>query len=295
MKITHSLFALENYSIVKISGDNSANFLQGQFTCDVTQVNEHKSSLGALCNPQGRILAVFTLFKRGSEFFCLLSSSLVSHFINHLSKFAAFSKVTLNDITADFFLYGYTGEQNSDWFDAGIPLPNEVRASAELLICHLPGRTPRYLIWSDKAQDSAKITAPEEVNTQRLSWKLVDILSGHATIYPQTIATVTPHMLNLHHLEAVSFSKGCYVGQEIVARTHYLGKSKRHLHHAEINSNVQLDPGELIFAGDQEVGILMDSVVIDSTTFLLIVIQDPMDRMLTLRKHPLIINASPLS
>lgn len=273
---------LINWRLVKITGANAESFLQGQLTCDVTEITEKKCALGALCNHQGRVLAILTLFKKQQDYFCLLPNLVHEKVIDHLSKFAVFSKVHLEDVTANFFLYGCLVEDSlRDIFPEFPENDHDVVAQEQLTLVKFPGISPRYLICSQVKLDHKTITQND------WAWKLISISSGYASIYTQTMGTVTPHMLNLPLLGAVSFDKGCYVGQEIVARTHYLGKSKRHLCQANILANVEIEPGELVFSGEQEAGIVMDSIIVHSTTLLLAVLAEPLDKSFTVKGYDL--------
>lgn len=277
---------LSTLGVIKIVGDQAETFLQGQFTCDVTQVTSSRGSLGALCNHQGRVLAVFWLLKKNDDYYCILPHSLITDFIQHLSKFAVFSKVTLEALNTDYFLYGCVGAASRELllkqYDQ-IPSESfEVIACDQDLLVQIPAASSRYLVLRRTP------LIAEEINNQDLSWKSLNIISGQAMIYPETKGIVTPHMLNLHQLDAVSFNKGCYVGQEIIARTHYLGKSKRHLCQAKIQAIVNLQPGSQIIAEGQEVGVLLESVTLEETTYLLAVIQDPLDRSFSIQGHDLL-------
>jgi tRNA-modifying protein YgfZ len=263
---------LKNTALIKVSGVDSTHFLQGQFTCDMSQVSEKKATLGALCSHQGRVLAIFYLFKKQEAYYCFLPTDMSDLFITHLSKFAQFSQVTLENISDDYFIYGCCGKACTSLlapaFKAIPTQPYEQSIENNRLLSLLPGSLPRYLIFGNKPL-TAKATT-----SNNIKWRLSGILSGYATIYTTTSGLVTPHMLNLDALDAISFNKGCYVGQEIIARTHYRGKSKRHLYRAEISQDVALTPGEKIYEGDQEVGLVMDAASVDNITIMLAVLQD---------------------
>jgi tRNA-modifying protein YgfZ len=264
--VSSTFYPLNHLGIVKISGEKAGEFLQGQFTCDIQQVTEQKGSLGALCSHQGRILAIFYILVKANEYFCVLTESLVPSFIQHLEKFAIFSKVALEDVTKRYFLYGRKDEEL-------LAEPYTISRQGEDLNLQLPGAFPRGLILSSQASENFFEGSVTE-------WKLMDINMGFTFIYPKTQGLVTPHMLNLPLLGAVSLNKGCYVGQEIIARTHYLGKSKRHLCQGEIQSEANLLPGDIIHSDGSEAGIIMDSVISKGKTHFLAVLQEPLDREL---------------
>jgi folate-binding protein YgfZ len=104
-------------------------------------------------------------------------------------------------------------------------------------------------------------------------WRLFNIQQGIPTIYPQTNEMFTPHMLNLPELGAVSFNKGCYLGQEVIARTEYLGKSKRQMFQKEIISNKTLSPGEEVYnEASEKIGIIVDAVKTDINKYLALIV-----------------------
>src|SRR5262249_51229200 len=91
------------------------------------------------------------------------------------------------------------------------------------------------------------------------SWKLENIMAGIPTIYPQTSELFTPHMINYHLINGVSFNKGCFVGQEVIARTQHLGKLKRHMYRLQVISDKRPEPGDPVFSREQEVGTVVDA------------------------------------
>ncbi len=252
------MIELTTFSLIKVAGENAPSFLQGQLTCDVTQVFDDNSIIGAICNHQGRILAIFNLFKFEHEFHFLIPKELTREFIKHLKKYAVFSKVSLMDVTNDFYRYGYLGD----------PLPNHLKKQGTFPY-KMMGATARYLVIS---RNTLEVTKDEKC------WRYTNILSGWPTIYIETVGKLTPHMINLPILGGVSFKKGCYVGQEIIARTQYLGKSKRHLCLAEMSGEILVQPGMVLYSNDQEAGLVVDSVSIEDVTYLQAVLHDPIDR-----------------
>lgn len=265
---------LPNWSVIKISGLEVENFLQGQLTCDVNTVSEGQASLASLCNHQGRVQAVFLLFKKNNDFYALLPSSISEHFINHLNKFAVFSKTLLMDVTASYSLIAFLGDEVEILIESYFPnLPSQayqVITENDFTLCKLPGVTSCYLAWGPVEQENRFVNLASE----NLLWQVTSILSAWPFIDDQTMSAVTPHMLNLHNLNAISFNKGCYVGQEIVARTHYLGKAKRQLYLLTFENNSPINSGDLVTVASQEVGIIINSVTYKASNFALAVIQE---------------------
>lgn len=251
---TSALIPLTDLGVVKVSGQEAGNFLQGQLTCDISKIAD-QAQLGALCNHQGRVLAIFYLIKESADYFCFLPREIIAFFVSHLMKFAVFSRVLVEDVSENYFVHGAFDEQ-------------DMVTPAHAQIHLLPGAEKRFLVWGPTTVQLAVTSASAP------AWKLANMLSGLSQIYLQTIGLVTPHMLNLHLLDAISFTKGCYVGQEIIARTHYLGKSKRSLYMATTSVATQILPGDVVYANGQECGWVIDILEMDEHQILQVVIQD---------------------
>ena len=160
--------------LLKVAGPDAKKLLQGQLTCNLDDVSSTNSTLGAHCNPQGRVISLFRLFMHQNAYYLYMPKSLVATALAALKKYAVFYKVELTD-------------------------------------------------------------ASEEIKTLQTRLEpYADIAKGIPAIYPATSGKFLPHDLNLPNLHAVSFDKGCYTGQEIIARMHYRGTPKNHLYYAEI-------------------------------------------------------------
>jgi folate-binding protein YgfZ len=256
------------WECISVSGQDAEKFLQGQITCDVTQVTITKSSLGAICNHQGRVLATFYICKVQDSFWLLLPHNMVNYVILHLSKYAVFSRVSLEEYKdiACLGIFGLDAAKLLQKDFREVPV-TEYQTSCfddNSVIFSYPGCVPGFIVAGPQQvlQNWQKEFCDEFVIANTSAWELMTIQSGIPFIQPETIGIVTPHMLNLHLLNAVSFAKGCYVGQEIIARTHYLGKSKRHLLKAQINCEQQMPrpkPGDTLYCKQQEMGVIINA------------------------------------
>lgn len=234
-----------DYTHIQISGADAAKLLQGQLTCDINKITQKNGLFGAHCNPQGRILYLFYLSQINDHYYVTLPKNMLEIAFNALKKYAVFFKVTLSKVD-DWVTMGY---QQSDEL---IP----IHFSSKIT---LPSKTGRFIA----------LFAKEEINKIKLSlncpktWQLDNIKDCIPMIYPETSGKLLPHDLNLPELGAVDFKKGCYTGQEIIARMHYRGKLKNHLYHAQIISMLPILPGSLIYTEDhhqkKEIGIVLES------------------------------------
>lgn len=249
---------LDNNAVLKVSGDNAQDFLQGQLTCDMREIAAGKSSFAAYCNNKGRVLAVMHVFKHLQDFYLALPNDYASKILKLLNKYAPFSRVKV-ELKKPFTQHiGIIGE-----------LTFEINNNHAVAL-KLPGDTTRYDIFCDEAT-FAQLTT-KAIQTDSNTWLLEDIKTKIPHISEQTYASFTPHMLNLPELGAVSFSKGCYIGQEVIARTEHLGKAKRGLRHLQLPIDSKIAPGEALMQQDTEIGSAVQIVKTTQHTELLAVV-----------------------
>lgn len=243
--------------MIAVEGLDREAFLQGQVTADVRALSATKASAAALCDIKGRVQATFILMKQEDRYYLIVPLENLSNTLSRLKKYALFSKVTLSDVS-------------SHWYFSAVEKPTP--PSAEILTLHqqgfvssltLPGDHARLLLLS---QDQTLLeTAADEkskagfTEDSEAAWQLANIKARWASILPATTALFTPQMLALEKQGGVSFSKGCYLGQEIIARTEHLGKLKRHLYLIEFSAGLLIKPGDWIeTAAHEEVGTLIN-------------------------------------
>ena len=229
------------YGIVKISGGDSMRFLQGQLTCDVAQATEQNAIYGCYCNIKGRVEFNFWLFKYQNDYYLRVVKSLVKYAIQELHKYAVFSKIQVTESKFAFNHYGILGAVNQVLSEVKLPIIylnytklgvqnlHEIFVQDELVITH------DLAYWHE----------------QLISHKIPEI-------HLETKGCFLPHNINLCKLQAVSFTKGCYKGQEIVARMEYLGKIKYGLSVVNLVTslampNIQLKLGEDIYDKDNQI------------------------------------------
>ena len=197
---------LSQYRLIEIAGVDAEKYLQGQLTCDVSKLSVGEQTITAHCDPKGKMSELFRLFRAGeTQFFAIILQDLLPEALTQLKKYAVFSKVTFTE--QDTAIYGTT---SADVFANFCK-----KASA----CTLEGEQKRYLLWGDIAL---------ETNGEAFLWDLIDIQEGVPLLYKANQFELIPQAANLQQLErAISFSKGCYIGQETVARAKFRGANKR--------------------------------------------------------------------
>lgn len=254
-KITrNSYIDLTDLGLIRISGEDAKSFLQGQLTCDLEEISTKQSRLGAHCDVKGRIIAIFRLFFYQNEYFFLLPCSILPLLLSSLQKYAAFSKVNLTEVSNDWQKIGLCGPTIKGFLEKkGLYTAKKNGASefAHKLNLSLPEVQPRTILLASVTDSICFIDEQFEQHSLN-HWHLLDIMAGIPTIYPETSGQFTPHQLNFHEIGGISFNKGCYIGQEIIARTHYLGRSKSRLYRVSFSSHNLFLPGTVLLDTDQK-------------------------------------------
>lgn len=236
--------ALDDFGLIKIGGLDALKFLQGQLSCDLNLLNETQSSLGCCCDRKGRVLFSFRIYRKDQEYYLYLPKSMLENALQHLQKYVIIAKVSLSLHETKFF--GFYGKDCLSWLSNQFPnVPIQFGAMQhienETLIC-VGEKTSRYLLITNRSFELTQSNNDE--------WNFLELQQGLVTIYPETQALFIPQMLDYEKWGAVSFNKGCYVGQEIVARTQHLGKLKRHLH--RLDSAKFMKRGEAVLNAENE-------------------------------------------
>lgn len=260
MALTGTVFADLSYlGVLAVRGKDAATFLQGQFTNDVVNLDSSHSQLNGTCSPKGRLLATFRVLRDEQGFLLSLPHSLLESFTKRLQMFIMRSAVTLEEVSDQIIRLGVSGSAASTELSALIAtLPtavDRVVRSDDYTIAMIPGIQPRYEVMGplsamQKLWDGLNVRGAP-IGTA--AWQLLDILAGLPIITPETADAFVPQMVNLQLVGGVSFKKGCYTGQEVVARMQYLGKLKRQMYLARVRSDAAPLPGSDLFsAADQE-------------------------------------------
>ena len=246
-------------AVLTVSGADAALLLQGQITCNVNDITETQSSLGALCNPKGRAIAIFLLVKTDDAFLMILPAELLEPVKKRLQMYVLRSAVSLTDSSDKYCLIGL----NDPKAEAG-PLFGTSRQ--DLITVKFSATHSRYLVIAetDKAIALWSERVGQDFQPQSSDhWRYLDILAGIPWLTTATSEEFIPQMLNLDQLGGISFNKGCYTGQEIVARTHYLGKAKRALFLAECDTPFAPTPNSTLIddsaGAEQAVGKVLQA------------------------------------
>jgi len=257
---------LTHEGVLAVRGSDAGKFLQGQLTCNINYLSEDHASLGARCMVKGRMQSSFRILPEGNGYLLAMAGELLEAQLADLKKYAVFSKATLSDDSAAWVRFGL---QHGDAAlqALGLALPDSSGATVrhEGLIA-IRASVGRAELWAPAAQADAvreKLAATLAEGTLN-DWLLGQVRAGIGQVMGPTRELFIPQMINLQAVDGVSFKKGCYTGQEIVARMQYLGKLKRRQYRLALEQAEQPAPGAEIFSPTH--GSSVGEVVIAAST-----------------------------
>lgn len=279
--------SLASLGAVRVHGEDAESFLNAQLSNTVPEPDKPRSHLAAWCDAKGRTLAVFRVLRTAeSTFLLILPAELIPALIPRLRMFVLRARVEITDISGDTTLLGVFGDAARTLGDAHA-LPSEPGGTAEVAdatIIRLPAPTPRYLAAGGEslADRLAAVSALDENE-----WTLAEIRAGLPEITVATQGEFVPQMLNLHWIGGIDFHKGCYPGQEVVARLQFRGQLKRRVYRASVDADAV--PGDTVNGNNANEGmVLRVAVTPEGERELLAVIRvDAASETLTVRGRPL--------
>jgi folate-binding protein YgfZ len=268
--VTGLVFAdLGHLGVISVHGKDATAFLQGQLSNDVNLVDESHSQLSAYCTPKGRILGLFRLFRRDDTFYLRLPLGTLDAVLERLRRYVLRAEVTLEDATDNFIRIGVTGKEAAEELSSAIGRMPEQEGTAlkmqDLSVLRVPGVHPRFEVYALSFDAAKRLWDTLNVRGAPVglaAWQLTEIQAGLPNVYANTAEQFIPQMLNLQLLDGVSFRKGCYPGQEIVARTQYLGALKRRMYAGRIAAGARPSPGDALYTTDdstQAAGQVVDA------------------------------------
>ncbi|HDZ46824.1 hypothetical protein LCGC14_0120730 [marine sediment metagenome] len=248
---------LTHLAALDVKGADAEKFLQGQTSAQVSLANGLFAPLTCFCTPKGRMLANAQLLRLGDDHFrLLLSTTLIDSLANHLKKFAAFYRAELLPQPGVIFV-GANDDAQTLADQLGLALPQQPAThttNADACVLRYPGETPRWLFCFE-AESNGSVAAAKDDEASRSAWQLEDIRSGLAWVTDAQQDHFLPQMLNWEALGGISFKKGCYTGQEVVARAHFRGQVKKRLMRASVKSTALAEIGASLVNGeDKSVG-----------------------------------------
>ncbi|MCU7800111.1 MAG: folate-binding protein [gamma proteobacterium symbiont of Lucinoma myriamae] len=246
--------------VIAVSGDDSKTFLQGQLTNDINAITPEISQLSGLCTPKGRLKAQFSIFSDSNKLYLQLPFPLIEETLKRLKMFVMMSKVDLVDVSDSLIKIGIYGTKaESCLLENGFSIPDEVNSVTQhndMQLIRLHGDKPRFecVGTSDAIQNLFESLHKDARYLNTEHWKLLDIYAGIPNVFTSSRELFIPQMLNLQVLDGINFKKGCYTGQEIVARMQYLGKLKRRMYRAHFDAQTLPAAGDLLYSKTSKSG-----------------------------------------
>ncbi len=250
-----ALVPLSHFGLIRFSGEETAAFLHGQLSSDVKQLGPNRAQYSTYSTPKGRMLASLLVLADGEDRLLMLPRALLPTIQKRLSMYVLRSKTKASDISADTVLLGLCGAQAAGVAkQLGGSLPTEALQKVDLPAGWLLKLDEgRFLLGIAAAQAETiwqVLLAAGASPAGAAAWTLADIRAGITWVLPATQEAFVPQMANMELIGAVNFKKGCYPGQEIVARTQYLGKLKRRALRVQASSPMQA--GESVFSPEMQ-------------------------------------------
>ena len=254
--------ALDDLGAVRIAGADVVRFLQGQLSNDLGRVSVQRSALAGLHNPQGRTIALLRIVQLApDDFLAVLPRELTTNVAGRLARYVLRAKVKVTDESQGWRISGLiacglggTAELHSPEAAAAAlaaypgTAGEQARVGEAVVVC-MGERPARWLLLTPAAEEQAGGGAsdtglPQSVPARRDVWSQLDIIAGLPQVYPATSEEFVAQMLNLDLVGAIAFDKGCYTGQEVIARAHYRGRVKRRLQRFRSSGPLDLKPGD---------------------------------------------------
>ena len=251
------LTSLTHQALLKVSGSEAQTFLQAQLTSDIKDVSENKAQLSSYCDPKGNVLAIFMVFKYQGDFYLSFDASLAESIQKRLQMFILRSDVQLENVSNSLIQIGFAGEFAD--LDIQRRLDTKVKAVFEadmskdetmqnVLIVKVPGPYHKYALFGP-AEQMITVWQNLRVNcdlTNNYDWQLLDIAAAVPNITAENSGQFTAQFLNLDKFDAINFKKGCFPGQEIIARIHYRGKITKRMLRIRLEEEVNLQAGDTL-------------------------------------------------
>ena len=254
---------LTDWALLRARGADAAPFLQSQLTQDVLGLQRDQVRLSGYCSPKGRLLASLWVWHMDDDTFGLLcSADLAVPLLKRLSMYVLRAKCKIDDASAEWALWGLVGPSARQWLGAAAVPPGRAAPHAGGWVLGLrpaEGHARHLLV------QPATAAAPELPALDGMAWQRLEVTSGVPRITAATVEQFVPQMINFERVGGVDFQKGCYPGQEVVARSQYRGTLKRRMHLFATDSAAH--PGQEVFHSDdpsQPAGMVVNAAT-DST------------------------------
>lgn len=288
------LVELPQLSEIQVSGEERLKYLQGQLTNDLGKQTPGKVMRACHCDAKGKAWAIYQTIVLADSLILLGDSQAIEKSLPELKKYAVFSKV--NWQANELRWFGGAGAVFESYLQAlSQPLPQEHLSYTQpegLLVIRYDFPSVRYLVGANESNATHLTDAMQGHHHSSTLWQALDIQAGLPSLASATSNEYVPQMLNMQALDAISFTKGCYIGQETVARTRYLGKNKRAAYILRCSHSIQLEAGETLEVQLEENwrrgGTVLSCATLSEETWLMAVLPNDTQQGALLRSkaHP---------
>lgn len=252
---------LSHQGLIRARGEDSQTFLQGQLTNDIRSVDKNTHQLSGYCSPKGRLLALFQLFMRNDNYYLQFPQALLESTLKRLRMYVMRSKVILDDVSNELVRFAVAGPVAEKMLGERLSeLPGgefESVTTADITALRLNGAVNRFILCGEPAAMQPLWQALRDAGAVPVGnsvWEWLNVQAGQPDVVTETIEAFVPQMLNLQLINGVSFKKGCYTGQEVVARMQYLGKLKRRMYLAHTDAQQLPHPGDELYSPESGSG-----------------------------------------
>ncbi len=259
-------FALGDTGLLGVAGRDAADFLHRQLSSDILGMRAGQAALSSCSDPKGKVLAVPRVLTTPEGFILELPVERLEPLRQHLAKFVLRSQVQLTPLEGTYARFGVAGQSASVALAGAVgALPQEIEQGVTgtdgATAVRLRGPRPRWLVHGQPEAVAAVWEALEGQarDATAAHWRLLEIEAGIPTIRDATSGQLVAQMLNLDRLGGIDFNKGCYPGQEVIAKTHYLGRLKRRMYRLRMGDDAAPEPGTKVYAGDSDIGTCLDA------------------------------------
>ncbi|SUI78311.1 tRNA-modifying protein YgfZ [Shewanella baltica] len=231
---------LSHMGLIKVVGEQGRSFIHGQVTTDISSLADNQWRWGAHCDPKGKMLASFRTFAIQDALFMLMPKDAIEVDLPQLQKYAVFSKATLSNASAEWTLLGVAGEQASQFVSEHFGDIHQKFTPIE----HgaILKDADRFILMLTPEAAAALVAKSKLSVFDASAWQALEITAGYPNLAASHASQYVPQMCNLQAVNGISFNKGCYMGQETIARMKYRGGNKRALYILHGHTNLQISP-----------------------------------------------------
>ena len=274
---------LSHLALIEVSGEDAVDFLNGQFTTNIKQLAKNHLQFSAWCNPKGQVKTTFFIYRHETGFNILLPNELHDLFLKQLQMYIMRSNVKLIDKSDELVRVGIqTNDKTllSELIGFAPVREGDITIKNDLHFLHTfssANTSQRYIFIGsvEKLTNIWNQFSPHGTTGGTAVWELMDIQAGYPWLSQLTTEKFLPQMLNLNLIDGLNYQKGCYPGQEIIARLHFRGQLKRRLYLATCSLDAQVEITDQIYTNDHEnsIGIIINVQTYKDKYYLLAVIE----------------------